>query len=142
MSMCSLIHDLWPFGLKINSGHLLCRMYQCTKFEDCQVEASQDIELSGYAYFQFDPLPFDLKIKRVICYLSYVQFDSWPFDLKIDRVHLLCRIYQCTKIHVWQERCSQDIEWTVYSYLQCWLTFDLCIPKLIAVFLELSPNHI
>jgi hypothetical protein len=70
--------------------------------------------------------------------MSSLTLDLWPFDLKINRVHLLFRMYQCMKFEVCQTKGSQDIEWSVYSYVQfqaVWpLTFDLKINRVLLLF--------
>jgi hypothetical protein len=60
-----------------------------------QAEDSQNIEQIFYPYSQFNPS---------------------PFDLKINRVHVLLRMYQCTKYVVCRAKDSQYTEWIVYVY--------------------------
>jgi hypothetical protein len=48
---------------------------------------------------------------------QYIHMSSLTF--KISIVHLLFRIYQCTKFEVCQAKGLYDIELTVYSYFQC-----------------------
>jgi hypothetical protein len=49
-------------------------------------------------------------------------------------------MYKYTKFDVHKAKSSEDIEQTVYSYVQC--TYDLLTRKSIAVFLYLLPTHI
>jgi hypothetical protein len=58
----------------------------------------------------------------------------WPFDLKICSGHLLSMMYKSTNFEVCQAKGSQDIEWSVYSYVQFdFLTCDLLTSKSIVV---------
>jgi hypothetical protein len=58
----------------------------------------------------------------------------WPLNLKICSRHLLSVMYMSTKFEVCQAKGSQDIEWSVYSYIQFDpLTFDFLTIKSIMV---------
>jgi polyhydroxyalkanoate synthesis regulator protein len=146
------LYSVWPLNLEINRGHLLLKMYQCTKFDVYQAKNYQDTEQSVLSYVQFDlethwgnVLVF-FKVyqwlsnvqrlmfikERVFKILSsqYIPMSSLTFDLKINRVHLLLRMYLCIKFEVCQAKGSQDIEWSIYSHVKFdrW-PFDLKINR-------------
>jgi hypothetical protein len=134
---------VWPLDLKIERVCLLIRIIQCTKFDVHQAKKS----VSQYFLMSnliLDPLTSKpvgiiyslswtsvqslMSIKqRVLKILlgrySYAWFDPWPFDLKIHGIHVLFRMYQCKKFEVCQAKGYQDIELSVYSYVQ--LTLEL-----------------
>jgi hypothetical protein len=80
---------IWPFDFKINRGHSLLRMYQCTKFNVCQAKGYQNIEWCSAC------IP-------TVCPVWY-----WTSDLLTLK-----------SIRVSQVKCAQDIEWKVHSYIQ------------------------
>jgi hypothetical protein len=60
--------------------------------------------------------------------------DLWHFNLKICSGYLLSMLYKSTKFEVCQAKGSQDIEWSIYSYIQFDpLTFHLLTSKSIMV---------
>jgi hypothetical protein len=67
--------------------------------------------------------------------MSSLTLDLWPIDLKINRGNQFFRVYQCIKFDVRQIYGSQDIEWSVYSYVQFdpW-PFDLKINRVHLLF--------
>jgi hypothetical protein len=53
--------------------------------------------------------------------MSILTLDIWPLDFKINGGLLLFMMYRCTKFKVCQAKAFQNVEWSVYSYVQ----FDL-----------------
>jgi hypothetical protein len=45
-------------------------------------------------------------------------FGGQYLNIIIDRSHLFLKMYQCDKFEVHHAKCSQNIEWSVYSYVR------------------------
>jgi hypothetical protein len=86
--------DPCPIDIKTHRGYLFFQMYQCTQSLNFVKERLLKI-LSG----------------------QYIPMSSLTLDLKINRGDLLFMMHQCTKFEV-HANGSQDIEWSVYSYVQ------------------------
>jgi hypothetical protein len=87
--------DPWPFDRKINSGHLLFMVNQCTKFKVCQAKDSQDIEWSVYSYVQFDNWHFDLNINKGHLQFNLSVYEVWNLSSKRLSRYWVVGIFLC-----------------------------------------------
>jgi hypothetical protein len=131
--MSSLTLGLWlqnPWGFTINSLRCTVDKVWCPSRK-----GFPRYEWSVYSYVQFDPWPniyfsrcttlqslkpVKLRVFKIISSL-HIHISSstlWPFIFNICSGHLPSMIYKSPKFEVCQAKASQDIEWSVYSFVQ------------------------
>jgi hypothetical protein len=100
-AVSNFLYSVWPltFHLKIKSCHLLIGYTSSSSLMSIQ---QRSLKILSGQYI----------------HMTRFTLDLWLIDLKINRGHWFIRMYQCMKFKDCQAKSSQDIEWSVYSYVQ------------------------